>query len=157
MRIFYIALWGLLLSHFATAQNCPPRPAASLKLLNNDICIGYPISVLNLSNANGNNVYYIWEWGDGTKPDTIEDTRSPVHIYRRAANDACQQPYNGFAYKIKLTAKNRNQMCLDHATETDAYAYFSPVADFETLDVCIDQPEAILEIKPAPSIHQVLK
>jgi gliding motility-associated-like protein len=141
MRIFYTALCGLLLlAHFATAQNCPPRPAAAPKLVNNDICIGQPISVLNLSNANGNNVYYIWEWGDGSKSDTLNDNSSPVHIYQRAANDACSQPRNGYAYKIKLTVKNRNADCLDHSTVTDVYAYFSPKADFVANDVCIDNP-----------------
>lgn len=146
MRIFYTALCGLLfVAQSATAQNCPPRPAAAPKLINNDICIGQPISVLNLSNANGNDVYYVWEWGDGSKPDTLNDTRSPVHIYQRSANDACQQPYNGFAYKIKLTVQNRNTGCLNHSTVTDVYAYFIPQADFRTSDVCIDEPTAFFQ------------
>jgi gliding motility-associated-like protein len=141
MRIFYTALCGLLLvAHFATAQNCPPRPAAAPKLVNNDICIGQPISVLNLSNANGNSVYYVWEWGDGSKSDTLNDNSAPVHIYQRAANDACSQPVNGYAYKIKLTVKNRSAGCLEHSTVTDVYAYFSPKADFIANDACIDNP-----------------
>ena len=141
MRIFYTALCGLLLvAQSATAQNCPPRPAAAPKLINNDICIGQPISVLNLSNANGNDVFYVWEWGDGSKSDTLNDNSSPIHVYQRAANDACQQPRNGYAYKIKLTVKNRNANCLDHSTVTDVYAYFSPKADFIANDACIDNP-----------------
>jgi gliding motility-associated-like protein len=146
MRIFYTVLCGLLLvAHFASAQNCPPRPAAAPKLINNDICIGQPISVLNLSNANGNDVYYVWEWGDGSKPDTLNDNRSPVHIYERAANDACSQPRNGYAYKIKLTVKNRNPNCLDHSTITDVYAYFTPEANFTMNDACIDDPVVTFE------------
>jgi gliding motility-associated-like protein len=150
MKGFYTALCGLMLTQIVIAQNCPPRPSAAPKLLNNDICIGQPITVLNLSNPNGNEVYYIWDWGDGSKTDTTYDLSSPVHIYERPMNDACRQPYNGFAYKIKLTAQNRSQVCLNHSTVTDAYAYFAATADFEAADACIDKPEIFFYNKSCP-------
>ncbi|KAI9549245.1 hypothetical protein GHT06_006822 [Daphnia sinensis] len=142
MRILLTALSVCLLAHIAFSQSCPPRPAAALKLVNNDICIGHPISVQNVSNANGNDLYYIWDWGDGSKLDTMQSTASPVHVYQRPQSDMCGQPNGGYVYKIKLTAQNKNDACLSHSSTSDAYAYFSPIADFiAPREVCIDDPE----------------
>jgi gliding motility-associated-like protein len=142
MRILLTALSMFLLTQFAFSQACPPRPSAAPKLVNNDICIGQPISVQNLSNTNGNDLYYIWDWGDGSKSDTLQNTTSPVHIYERPISDMCSQPNGGYVYKIKLTAQNRDGGCLSHSTTTDAYAYFSPIADFiAPREVCIDNAE----------------
>lgn len=142
MRILLAALSVFLLTQMAFSQSCPPRPAAAPKLVNNDICIGQPISVQNLSNANGNDLYYIWDWGDGSKMDTTQSTASPVHVYERPISDMCSQPSGGYVYKIKLTAQNRDAACLSHSSTTDAYAYFSPIADFlAPREVCIDNPE----------------
>ena len=142
MRILLVVFCAFLLAHDAFSQACPPRPAAAPKLVNNDICIGQPISVNNLSNANGNDLYYIWDWGDGSKPDTLQNSSSPVHVYERPISDMCTQPSGGYVYKIKLTAQNRLAGCLSHSSTTDAYAYFSPIADFiAPREVCIDNPE----------------
>lgn len=143
MRILLTALSVCLLAHIAFSQQpCPPRPAAALKLVNNDICIGHPISAQNISNANGNDLYYIWDWGDGSKFDTMQSTASPVHVYQRPQSDMCGQPNGGYVYKIKLTAQNKNDACLSHSSSSDAYAYFSPIADFiAPREVCIDDPE----------------
>jgi PKD repeat protein len=124
------------------AQTCPPRPIAALRLQNNDICLGQPVSVLNLSNANGNGVFYIWDWGDGTKLDTLQDKASAVHTYERPVSDMCLQSNGGFVYRIKLTAQNRDKNCSSHSTSTDAYAYFNPITDFtapqETCNPVVD-------------------
>ena len=151
MRILLTALSVFFLSYAASAQSCPPRPAAAPKLVNNDICIGQPISVQNLSNANGNDLYYIWDWGDGSKMDTLQTNASPVHIYERPISDMCSQPSGGYVYKIKLTAQNRDANCLSHSTTTDAYAYFSPIADFlAPKDVCIDNPDVAFSNTTCP-------
>ncbi len=151
MRILLTALSVFFLSYAASAQSCPPRPAAAPKLVNNDICIGQPISVQNLSNANGNDLYYIWDWGDGSKTDTLQDNSAPVHIYERPISDMCSQPSGGYVYKIKLTAQNRDANCLSHSTTTDAYAYFSPIADFlAPKDVCIDNPDVAFSNTTCP-------
>ena len=141
MRILLTTFSFFLLLHTVSSQTCPPRPAAAPKLVNNDICIGQPISVQNLSNENGNSLYYIWDWGDGSKLDTLQTNAAPVHIYERPISDMCSQPNGGYVYKIKLTAQNRDAGCLNHSTTTDAYAYFSPIADFVApKEVCIDNP-----------------
>jgi gliding motility-associated-like protein len=151
MRNLLLTALVLFLAQFAFAQTCPPRPVAAPKLLNNDICIGQPISVLNLSNANGNSVYYIWDWGDGTTPDTVRDMSSPVHVYERPVQDKCSQPDGGYVYKIKLEARNVDTKCLSHSSSTDAYAYFTPEADFEAPDVvCADNPEVAFINKTCP-------
>ena len=63
----------------------------------------------------------------------------------------CTQPNGGYVYKIKLTAQNRNTGCLNHSTTTDAYAYFSPIADFlAPAEICIDYPEATFTNKTCP-------
>lgn len=121
---------GLFLFNSAFSQNCPPRPVAALKLANNDICIGSPISVQNQSLTSGNDLYYIWNWGDGTKSDTLQSAASAVHVYEQTSNDTCSQPNGGYIYKVKLTAKNRADGCLSDSTTIDAHLYFSPIADF---------------------------
>lgn len=151
MRNLQLTALVLFLAQFAFAQTCPPRPAAAPKLINNDICIGQPISLLNLSNPNGNSVYYIWDWGDGTTPDTMPDLRSPVHVYERPVQDKCSQPDGGYVYKIRLEARNNDSKCLNHSTTTDAYAYFTPEADFEAPDeVCADNTEVAFVNKTCP-------
>lgn len=151
MRILLTALSVFLLTLTAHSQTCPPRPAAAPKLVNNDICIGQPISVQNLSNANGNDLYYIWDWGDGSKADTVQNTNAPVHVYERPISDMCTQPSGGYIYKIKLTAQNRDANCLSHSTTTDAYAYFSPIADFiAPLEICMDNPEVVFQNTTCP-------
>ena len=151
MRNLQLTALVLFLAQFAFAQTCPPRPAAAPKLLNNDICIGQPISLLNLSNPNGNSVYYIWDWGDGTTPDTMQDMRSPVHVYERPVDDKCAQPDGGYVYKIKLDARNNDSKCLNHSSTTDAYAYFSPEADFEApTEICADNTEVTFTNKTCP-------
>ena len=151
MRILLTACSVFLLTFAASSQTCPPRPAAAPKLVNNDICIGQPISVQNLSNANGNDLYYIWDWGDGSKTDTVQNNSSPVHVYERPVSDMCSQPTGGYVYKIKLTAQNRVTGCLSHSTTTDAYAYFSPIADFiAPLEICMDNPEVVFQNTTCP-------
>jgi gliding motility-associated-like protein len=151
MRNLQLTALVLFLAQFAFAQTCPPRPNASARLVNNDICIGQPMSIQNLTETNGNNVYYIWNWGDDTKQDTLLDKSSPVHIYERPNSDKCSQPKKGFKYTITLYVQNLDKNCEDHASTTDAYAYFTPEADFEAPnEVCADNPEVAFVNKTCP-------
>jgi gliding motility-associated-like protein len=131
------------------AQTCPPRPTASLRLNNNDICGDQPIMVTNNSEENGNSVFYVWDWGDGTR-DTVQDRSTPVHRYRDRA-DLCSQSNDGQAYILLLKIINRNPACQGHQAQTEIYAYARPRADFEApAEICIDNPVAFFTNKTCP-------
>jgi gliding motility-associated-like protein len=152
MRNLQLTALVLFLAQFAFAQTCThPRPSAGSRLVNNDICIGQPMSIENLTETNGNNVYYIWNWGDGTTPDTLLDKSSPIHIYERPNSDKCSQPKGGFEYPIQLFVINLDSSCENHDITTKAYAYFTPEADFDApSEVCADNPEVAFVNKTCP-------
>jgi gliding motility-associated-like protein len=152
MRNLQLTALVLFLAQFAYAQTCThARPAAGSRLVNNDICIGQPMSIENLTDTKGNDVYYIWSWGDDSAPDTLYSKASATHIYERPNSDKCSQPKGGFKYDIKLSVINLDKNCEDHGSTTEAFAYFTPEADFEapTL-ICADNPEIAFVNKTCP-------
>ena len=133
-----ILLSALFIPHFITAQ-CPNRPNASLRLLTNDICFGSSVTAINSSDENGNDVYYIWEWGDNTR-DTVNDKSSKTHTYNQPINFCTSVSAGGIDYKITLKMVNRNLQCFSHASTSEVFIYAPPQTNFTFDDVCIFNP-----------------
>ena len=118
------AVWLLpiiaLFHSTAAAQTCPPRPNASIRLTNNDLCGDDPVTVSNQSEENGNTVFYVWDWGDGTR-DTVQDRSTPTHRYQNRG-DLCSQSNDGQAYNLTLSIVNRRTGCPGHQAHTTVFA-----------------------------------
>ena len=134
-----LTLLILILPLYIVAQ-CPSRPVASFRLNDNDICFGQSITVVNTSNENGNDVYYVWEWGDGTQ-DIVQDNRGVTHKYDQPINFCAEaSAAGGFARDITLRMVNRNAQCLGHASKSEIFIFATPQTNFTFDDVCISNP-----------------
>ena len=103
---------------------CPDRPDAIVDFVNNDICEGEIVNVINKSNENGNQVYYIWTWDDG-KIDTVYDKSTPNHIYTPPCTS------NGtHQFDFRLDVKNKDKTCLSHYIQKPIYVYNKPNVKF---------------------------
>lgn len=139
MKVCFITtLIALTIHCFSTAQ-CPDRPSAALRLVGNDICFGQSISTINVSEERGNDVYYVWEWGDGTK-DIVQDKSPQTHTYNQPINFCVSVAAGGLDYKITLRMVNRIATCYSHASTSEVFIYASPQANFMANDVCIVSP-----------------
>jgi gliding motility-associated-like protein len=144
-----LLIFFFLLAHNLLAQPCPPRPSAALRLTNNDLCGEDPVSVSNVSEENGNSVFYVWDWGDGSR-DTVQDRTTPTHRYRERG-DLCNQSNQGQSYSLNLYMINRRGGCFGHQAQTTVFAYARPRADFDApAEVCIDNPTAQFTNKTCP-------
>ncbi len=131
-------LIALTIHSFITAQ-CPDRPSAALRLVGNDICFGQSISTINVSEERSNDVYYVWEWGDGTK-DIVQDKSPQTHTYNQPINFCASVAAGGLDYKITLRMVNRAPTCFSHASTSEVFIYARPQSNFSALDVCIVSP-----------------
>jgi gliding motility-associated-like protein len=123
MKLIYLNILLLICLHTAVNAQCPARPKASLRVENNDVCGDDPIRILNNSEPNGNDVFYVWDWGDRSKRDTVYDTSTPQHPYNLRS---CTQPVGGEEFEVRLFAVNKNATCLNHESSTKVYVYKKP-------------------------------
>jgi PKD domain len=156
----YCIIIALFLPLHLAAQ-CPNRPVASFRLVENDICFGQSITVINTSTENGNDVDYIWEWGDGTQ-DRVSNKSSVTHTFNQPINFCADAVAGGFARDITLRMVNRNPQCFGHASKSEIFIYAVPSTNFTFEDVCISNPtingilETPLRVQTIPLLRKVL-
>jgi len=144
--IFLTSIIFFLFSDFVFSQ-CPDRPDAIVDFVNNDICEGEIVNVINKSNENGNEVFYIWTWADGKK-DTVYNKVTPNHIY----NPICTT--NGiYTFDFRLDVINKNKDCLSHYIQKPIYVYNKPKPDFDINPnpLCLPNSKASFSNKSCPS------
>jgi gliding motility-associated-like protein len=150
MKLFYLNIFLLVLCLNTTVNaQCPARPKASLRVENNDVCGDDPIRILNNSEPNGNDVFYVWDWGDRSKKDTVYDASTPQHIYSLRS---CSQPVGGEEFEVRLSAINKNAACLNHESSTKVYVYKKPQPTIDAPgEVCLGNSKVNFKGNLCPS------
>ena len=107
-------------------------------------CQGDSITVLNNSTVDPANtrVFYVWDWGDMTKKDTVLDKRTLKHAYvgdttRCGASSTSRKSYNLTLY---IYSTNDPLNC-SHFQTSPIYVYKKPEASFSVPNaICIANP-----------------
>ncbi len=107
-------------------------------------CQGDSITVLNNSTVDpaSTRVFYVWDWGDMTKKDTVLDKRTLKHAYvgdttRCSASSTARKSYNLTLY---IYSTNDPLNC-SHFQTSPIYVYKKPEASFSVPNaICIASP-----------------
>jgi gliding motility-associated-like protein len=138
-----VAALVFLLTIIATNSHAQCRsPHAGFRLTSNDLCVGQPIDIENLTIANGMDCYYYWNWGDGTTEVDSSFKSIKTHTYFFPTTEACTNPDGGATKRIELLVVPKDPNCkLDNFASVSFRIYFPPLPDFNVAsEICMDNP-----------------
>ncbi|MFK7946127.1 MAG: PKD domain-containing protein, partial [Saprospiraceae bacterium] len=110
------------------------RPLADMSIVGTaDVCEGDTVFTLNNTDTISNRVvYYIWEWGDGSR-DTIFYKDSAAHVFDLGDNLSCTDvPQGGMPYDVTLYAVNE---CFEHTNSSPITVSQTPTGDLSSVAI----------------------